>query len=1691
MADIGVLELQIRDNAGQAGEGLNQLAGALSRVKEVAGTSFGLGNVSKAVKNLHKSINEATGTSGTIKNITSLFNSLSSISKIKSLDIDTSSLDKVKEAFKGFDIGNSGSQMKSLREALSKEWDTTGISTSADAIVTAANSIASNGVAEKLGAASKAISAYAKAYGEIPKSTAKMNNILDAGTQLKELKEAFSSGWQSTGVKNAIQGVVDIANELSQNGTASKLSEVAKALKDYAKAYEAVPSAIKEGSAILGATPVSKGRIPLNLQQFGEKRKEVPGQMQMELEQNTPALTELKTQIEDGTERAKQFVVELKEVKDVVTSIKVPTSMSGGSSMKFGSSAFDDAVKGYAKPLEYMQQRFINSDMIAASMTNTFDAVLPKISKLSLEEAILAGNARAATAAIEGLISRLNLVGIKNKTGKGFSNIVDMVTGITRGSQVLNNSASESAKVFEQNADKVAQVESALDQAKELKEVVAESAEGSKDLIDLSKVPSSGMNGAFENAAEEVKYLNDQLAKANENVKFWEDTYSNAQKQIKYNGATEERTNMLGHAEQGFYQAMEEAEKYGNALVQVNDYVKQYSANTKEMVQEIKGQADVTVEAVEKVNDAQGKTALEIENIKNGLREATAEELEYARHFQEVLDAKREEAALANEIRAAQENGDYRYGERLMQGGQAQPVAEVANVSNTGSVLAGIRDDLMNYAKALWETVEATAKAVTSTFSLRAAFNGLKSGIQKMFPTISGMLKRLGGIAKYRALRAVLKHISDGFKEGFENLKGYKEAIGDEFSAQIKEANAQLLTMKNSIGAAVAPAFQALLPILNSIVSAVITVINWVNQLISLLTGKSTWTKATEASADSLDNVKKSAGGASKAVKDLLADWDELNIIQSESGGGGGGGGGKAEADYASMFEEMTEFDQKIKDIISFIDEHMGGIWEVVQLIGTAILGWKISKAFDNVLGYIGRLIAGGALLTLGFKLSYGAGYEAGKKGGYELQEIIESALGTIAAGVGGALIFGTTGAIIAISVTALLNFLGFKRGEQDRIDEDKWGDLHLTQEEVEAFVREQFTFDVDATVNLLKGHIENEHSAREDLNTQIENFSKSLNEAKANVALNVDSEITSQSVVNASADALDAIANVQALINASNAGLTFTLKEFTFKDSDGKDISGEILSSIKIADTVLSDYFTGIGQKIADLILEGEKSGWANGEAEQALALMESQKRIYDRAAELRRDMETDSKIKQTVKNATKNGVFDRETANASMEEQKKLLKEVEETTRQQKEELASNYYYLASLAQASAEEAGLDTEQGGALKLAADTYREKADKIVNGMEKAVKDKLADTKKTMAAEWAEALKIVYGEDLFKNIGYSTDEQGSFFEWFDNLFGEGHSTKSNLERFARYGDYDKAADYVKQAIADALTGTDPNGIMEFVLKDLGMDPVAFLNDEMRELVAKNVIKNSGNNDIAFEIMKSLFNFDKEEATKYFGSEFTSNKLWETAQDEIEEGVKKGGKFTVGATGMEFDFTEFKEEVKHGVEGLTWEDDPIPVNIIIDPVIPDFGGDQLTAEDLGITEPVVIPVVFEDAEESILEQLNRQENTTGRHKIPGVTQVSGDMAFAGAASGVQFAPYNPNAPQETQTEVKVQDISGDVQRGVQNGSTSQVGLLQQLVSLCSQIAAKPFNVTVSPSADWGFHNQRSGDSASYVTGDIGR
>lgn len=264
------------------------------------------------------------------------------------------------------------------------------------------------------------------------------------------------------------------------------------------------------------------------------------------------------------------------------------------------------------------------------------------------------------------------------------------------------------------------------------------------------------------------------------------------------------------------------------------------------------------------------------------------------------------------------------------------------------------------------DLTDKTEKASWSIQDLKEKIGTLKHAAgQNIF---SKLLNSFARLVKYRVLRYVIRSITSGFKEGIENVYNYSKAISGSLAPAMDSTVSILAQMKNSLGAAVAPLLQAVIPVLNQLVAGFINVINYANQLISLLNGQATWTRALPQTEKAFEKQKKAAKGAGAAIKDLLADWDELNIIQSESTGTGGAA--DAASDYLKMFEEVGKFDSTIKKITDFIKDNYNDILDIAKKIGLAVLAWKASTAFTGFLSDLFALGAAGMIIGISWDIT-------------------------------------------------------------------------------------------------------------------------------------------------------------------------------------------------------------------------------------------------------------------------------------------------------------------------------------------------------------------------------------------------------------------------------------------------------------------------------------------------------------------------------------------------------------------------------------------------------------------------------------------------------------------------------------------------------------------------------------------------
>lgn len=1001
---------------------------------------------------------------------------------------------------------------------------------------------------------------------------------------------------------------------------------------------------------------------------------------------------------------------------------------------------------------------------------------------------------------------------------------------------------------------------------------------------------------------------------------------------------------------------------------------------------------------------------------------------------------------------------------------------------------------------------------------------GLRSGFQRIVAPITNVVKQFNKLARYRVLRAVIKQITEGFKEGVENYYHYSAAVNNGFSAAMDGATTSLLTFKNSIGAAVAPLIQSLIPVLQQVVSWVVTAINYVNQFIALLSGKTTWSKAIDTTAKAFENTKKNAGGAKKAikdtdnaVKDLLADFDELNIIQSQTGdngesgsGGGGGGGGKTATDYKKMFTEVSGFSDEIKSAVNILKKGFGSVLEVAGLIGTAILGWKISKSFDGVLGRLGKLTAGLTLSIIGIKLGYGSAVDIGETGALNAANVVSLIGGAVATAIGGSLLTtavgmsGGTGIAIGLTVSLIVDLIGYIQGKEDEEDFLKWGNESLTPEEIEELVRSQFAFDVDAEITMLSGIITNEKKAREELNAKITGFKQSFTDANIAVGVAVEKSDAAPSVIQAAQDAREAIAAIQRLIDTTNESLTATLK--ILPPESGGESGEDVLANLKIADSTLKDYFGGLGEKMAHYMYEGQKTGWKNGEMDAILELMASQQRIVDRAEELRNDQSILVSAQAQTRNTLKNGVIDRDTAQSVLQQQTEALENYENTVRQAKQTRAESYLNLWSLAQAAAEEATEkgDTETAKELENAAQTYKDQASSILGNLEETVRSKTSETKQKIAGYWAEVLGSVYGKDYQQSFGSSMTDV-SYWIFGDSKPGieSGRNLGVQLRKQLETMNPREVGKWLNQYYTDLVKEVDPNGITQKAIESFGFSGLSVMPDEIRSQLLQYMTESLGDRDLAIDIFKSAFGISTWGDLKKYLQQETPEIAEETqgAAEIMHESVADAFANTDWQNMADDEFDSFllalkekfgSEELSNFLNGgdidIPASDIRIPLDVTLEETVTGVEGDDYF--DYGELERKWWTTTWEDFNLGGSNSGFKPFNQNQLIASAGMSGFGGGHGYGGqtpeeTAAGVQAG----TAAIQTDLQTEMANRQSDIQNGVQTGTGSLLTALNSILSVAQSINNKQFTVNIVPSTTLGEVNKQSGRRLGRVTGNM--
>lgn len=270
-----------------------------------------------------------------------------------------------------------------------------------------------------------------------------------------------------------------------------------------------------------------------------------------------------------------------------------------------------------------------------------------------------------------------------------------------------------------------------------------------------------------------------------------------------------------------------------------------------------------------------------------------------------------------------------------------------AELDNASPKVDDAKDSFERYRKSAANVVNALDKVGRSVIKTTAniglmPFKKVGKDILSTTRRLNNFLSSIKRVALYRAIRTILKEITQAFQEGTQNLYQYSKAINGEFAKSMDLLATDALYVKNSLGAMSAPIVNNLAPAIDVLTDKFVALLNVVNETVASLTGADTWTRAVKYPieyAEATDDATKAA----KKFKATILGFDEINPLNDNSSNGRGSASDAL--DYSKMFTEETVTTETAKWAQAVIDA-----WENADFTGIGeAIGEGVKSGLDNI----------------------------------------------------------------------------------------------------------------------------------------------------------------------------------------------------------------------------------------------------------------------------------------------------------------------------------------------------------------------------------------------------------------------------------------------------------------------------------------------------------------------------------------------------------------------------------------------------------------------------------------------------------------------------------------------------------------------------------------------------------------------
>ena len=192
----------------------------------------------------------------------------------------------------------------------------------------------------------------------------------------------------------------------------------------------------------------------------------------------------------------------------------------------------------------------------------------------------------------------------------------------------------------------------------------------------------------------------------------------------------------------------------------------------------------------------------------------------------------------------------------------------------------------------------------------------------------------------------------------------------------------QFTLLGRSIGNLFLPILMKLLPVVVAVTQALTKMATALASFFGIKIDFSDYGTDIGGVSAGIDGIGESADGASKKMKNMLRDFDDLHVVDfgDDSSSGGGIGGGIGGGGLGLEAQQYADWSKYITDDLEKVKEKLNKIMPYIEAVGIGFLSWKIGSTVLNFLDKLGliknlgdalRISAGISLIITGAYLLY------------------------------------------------------------------------------------------------------------------------------------------------------------------------------------------------------------------------------------------------------------------------------------------------------------------------------------------------------------------------------------------------------------------------------------------------------------------------------------------------------------------------------------------------------------------------------------------------------------------------------------------------------------------------------------------------------------------------------------------------